>query len=103
MKRSSGKEALKLMVIVVVMVSMCSLDESQQLCGLSYVSLATCLPAIQQPSPAEPTKVCCSGLKQGNVTCLCGYKEASFLKDFKIDAELVLKLPTKCNISNVPC
>ncbi|KAL0299097.1 UNVERIFIED_CONTAM: putative lipid-transfer protein DIR1 [Sesamum radiatum] len=48
--------------------------------------------------PPPPSARCCAGLLHADWGCLCSYKNSKLLPQLGIDVNLIMQLPTKCNV-----
>ena len=72
----------------------------QGFCNMTQDGLTACKPAIMGPKPApKPTDACCTALAHADLNCLCSYKNSGWLAVLRIDPDLAMQLPAKCNMT----
>lgn len=74
--------------------------EGVGLCEMSEDGVRSCRPSLTPPEPVDPSAKCCEALSGANFSCFCYYRNSFMLPYFGIDPELVLGLPSKCNLTN---
>ncbi|KAJ6671332.1 hypothetical protein OIU85_015119 [Salix viminalis] len=71
------------------------------LCGMTAEGFDFCKPSVQTGvNPLPPSQSCCSALEKANLGCLCFFKKnyPKVLSENKIDPNLAMQLPAKCNM-----
>ncbi|CAI9112398.1 OLC1v1012846C1 [Oldenlandia corymbosa var. corymbosa] len=74
------------------------LANGQTICNMSGQELMSCRPAVTPPNPSNPSSVCCTALKHADMSCLCSFKNSTFLPTIGIDWNLAVQLPEKCKL-----
>ncbi|KAJ9152879.1 hypothetical protein P3X46_026389 [Hevea brasiliensis] len=72
----------------------------ETICHMTDDGLKSCRPSVSGQNPTAPSDSCCSALSKADFQCLCFYKNNYpwLLSANKIDPDLAMQLPAKCNL-----
>ncbi|KAM3389447.1 hypothetical protein ACQJBY_011531 [Aegilops geniculata] len=94
--------ALAATLLLVMVVSLATLEGVHGVCGMLNDEFKLCQPAAAVNKPTEsPSAECCAALGKANLSCICRYKGIAgiWLKMYHIDAKRAMALPGKCGLT----
>ncbi|KAE8725630.1 Dolichyl-diphosphooligosaccharide-protein glycosyltransferase 48kDa subunit family protein [Hibiscus syriacus] len=93
----------KLMVVTMVVIGLALgsgpiVANGQKVSGMSKEGFQAFQLSVANPNPPLPSAPCCMALNDGDLTCLCFFKNSKWMTDYGVDFNRAKELPVKCNL-----